>query len=163
MSVSIDSPLNSPRGKLEDLEAYNRLVIKHQDEVYTLAFYLLGDEQSAGEVTSSTFLQAFQRLPRRLPQRLYNWKEPSLRSWLLKQVIQSAQRHPAAALQANLGGAYELCRLLHQLPVECRLAIILVDLLGLSYKEAARTAGMQADKVKACLARGRSAMSEKLA
>ena len=47
--------------KKGDLDAFNRLVLAHQEQAYNLALRLLGDEPSAQDATQVAFINAFRR------------------------------------------------------------------------------------------------------
>jgi RNA polymerase sigma-70 factor, ECF subfamily len=152
MDLPVDPKAALDAAKQGDLVAYNSLVRKHQDAAFTLAFYMLGDENAAVEVAQAAFLAAYQKLDR------FNLnKQPnhSAASWFLSWVVKICLDQPAAALDGRISLPYDVCRQLHQLSPECRLAVILVDLLGLDYREAASAGGMKRKQLLSCLARGR--------
>ena len=45
-----------------DLEAFNALVLRYQDSVYSVTFRIMGDPASADDGTQEAFLNAFRRL-----------------------------------------------------------------------------------------------------
>jgi RNA polymerase sigma-70 factor (ECF subfamily) len=59
-----------------DLDTFNQLILKHQDRVYSLAFWMLGDDQQAEDITQECFLRAFQKFR--------SFRGGSLISWLLR-------------------------------------------------------------------------------
>jgi len=59
-----------------DLEAFNRLVLSYQDKIFTLAVRILGDEDSAKDITQNTFVSAYLKLHR--------FRNGSFRSWLYR-------------------------------------------------------------------------------
>src|SRR5512134_1988643 len=58
-----------------DLGAFNELVLKYQNLVFSHAYGLLGND-IAEDITQDTFILAFQKL--------YQFRRGSLRAWLLK-------------------------------------------------------------------------------
>lgn len=148
-----------------DLTAFNRLARDHQDEAYTLAFYLLGDENLATSATQFAFLKAYQELRGyRLP-----GGPRSFRTWLLRQVMTACAGLQPATGNGNgsaAGGEWpvtgrggeegKLWRRLHQLPSECLAAVVLVDMLGLDYEAAVHASGLPLERLRSCLALGRA-------
>ena len=164
-----------------DLEAFNQIVLGYQDRIFTLALRLLGDEDSAEDITQNTFLAAYHSLP--------HFRNGSLRSWLYRiatnasyDEIRSRKRHPILPLEDEESKverfmrpddcpgscispeeAYERCELeqeiqegLNQLAENRRVVVILVDLQGLDYLEAAQILKVSVGTVKSRLARARA-------
>jgi DNA-directed RNA polymerase specialized sigma24 family protein len=107
------------------LQAYNQLVLQHQDEAFTLAYYMLGSQGDASRVVEAAFQQAYQ-----------DFSGPALvfRRAVLRLVASSClargKPDPAATPTGMPPG-------LAGLPSRARLALVLVDLLGMNYSEAA--------------------------
>ncbi len=166
-----------------DVEAFNRLVLAYQDEVYALAYRMLGDPDAAADATQETFLSAFRHLRR--------FRGGSFRGWLLRIATnacydelrrrgrrpqvplteddeQEADRRPwmadprpdaspeAALLRQELRETLETC--LQRLVPKMRAVLLLVDVHGLDYAEAAAALGLPLGTVKSRLARARAAM-----
>lgn len=169
-----------------DLDAFNQLVLAHQNLAYQHAYSLLGDQASAEDITQDSFIKAFQGLS--------GFRGGSFRSWLLRIVTNSAydilrrsQRHPMQPLfpedddgeelesapwladpNASIQEAMEhkelseeVRGLLEQLPEAYRNVLILVDLYQFDYVEAAETLRIPVGTVKSRLARARLQMREK--
>jgi len=118
----------NPRGKPadQDLQAYNSLVLQNQDEAFSLAFDLLGDESAADAAVQQAFMHGFARqVDARLPFRL----------WVLRWVV-------SACLERSqiLPGPARLEPRLAFLSNEDNVALVLVERLGLSYSQAAGVA-----------------------
>jgi RNA polymerase sigma-70 factor (ECF subfamily) len=170
-----------------DLDAFNQLVLSHQDLAYQHAYSLLGDTALAEDVTQESFIKAFQGLK--------TFRGGSFRGWLLRIVTNSAydilrrsQRHPtqplfpeddngeelesapwladpAASVQNTVEQkelSEELRILLEQLPDAYRSVLTLVDIYQFDYVEAAETLRIPIGTVKSRLARARLRMKEKL-
>ncbi len=170
---------------LGDLEAFNRLVLAYQDMVYTQAFRMMGEEESAEDATQDAFILAFRRLS--------SYRGGSFKAWLLRIVtnlcydeLRRRKRRPTTPLEPmdnreeeiesprwladNAPSPEEnverreLARLLQccleSLPAEFRAAVTLVDIQGLDYEEAAQALGKPLGTVKSRLARGRARMRE---
>ncbi len=163
-----------------DLEAFNQLVLMYQGQVYALAYHLLGDANSAADLTQDTFLSAFQHIDR--------FEKGSLRAWLLRIVanmcydlLRRQRIHPFSPLEillprsetgepkhaTELGDdpeeyverrelAQEIQKALNTLLPEQRLAVILCDLQGLAYEEAAHASAVSLGTLKSRLSRGRA-------
>ncbi len=170
-----------------DLDAFNDLVLKHQDQVYRLAYAILGDRDAAQDAVQDTFISAFQHLR--------GYRGGSFRGWLLRiatntcyDLFRSLRRHLTTALmpeddhgnemdsvswladprptpQAALEReelARSLYRRLDELPKRYRSVITLIDLNGLDYAVAAQALGIPVGTVKSRLARARLRMREML-
>ncbi len=126
------------------LQEYNRWVLLNQDECYTLAYDLLGDDSQASEVVGEAFRKEFQKT---------NGEPAKFRLEILRLVIQNAlKRSPVL-------GCPEITR---QYPAqftlltnEEKLVCILIDCLELSYQEAAAVLGKPADSIRKMLAESR--------
>ncbi len=170
-----------------DLEAFNELVLMHQDIVYNLAQAILGDRDAAQDAAQEAFISAFQNLR--------GFRGGSFRGWLLRittntcyDVLRRLRRRPTTPLfpkdqdgndmenvswladprpspQAELEQdelARVLYRRLDELPGPYRSAITLVDLHGMDYADAAKALGVPVGTVKSRLARARLRMRDAL-
>jgi RNA polymerase sigma-70 factor (ECF subfamily) len=170
-----------------DLEAFNQMVLNHQNLVFYHAYSLLGDTASAEDVAQESFLKAFLALR--------SFRGGSFRSWLLRIVTNSAydalrrsKRHPSQPLfpedendeeldsapwladpSASVQDAVErrefseeIRKLMGQLPEVYRNVLTLVDVYQFDYSEAAQTLRIPIGTVKSRLARARLQMKEKL-
>lgn len=165
------------RAKKGDVDAFNRLVLLHQDGVYNVAFRLTGSAESAADVSQETFISAFKNLG--------GFRGGSLRAWLFRiatnaaydmirrmrsrpaESLESWQEAPTgsgttgATVQTPEGEAIRVELLDHvkkgllTLPPEQRVAVVLVDVQGLSYEEAAVATDVSLGTVKSRLSRGR--------
>lgn len=175
---------NAARG---DLQAFNELVLIHENMAFHHAYSLLGDPAAAEDATQESFIKAFQAVNR--------FRGGSFRSWLLKIVTntsydmlrRSSHRlaqplfpedengdevespswisDPSASVQAAVEQsetARELYRKLDELPTDYRNVLTLVDLYEMDYEEAARTLNVPLGTIKSRLARARLRMQEKL-
>ena len=167
-----------------DLEAFNRLVLAYQEEVYALAYRMLGDPDAAADAAQETFLSAWRHLK--------GFRGGSFRGWLLRIATNAcydelrrrgrrpqvplegtdedveadalpwmADTNPSASPEAvlqrrELQAALEAC--IQRLPTKLRAVLLLVDVHGLDYAEAAATLEVPLGTVKSRLARARAAM-----
>jgi RNA polymerase sigma-70 factor (ECF subfamily) len=141
--------------KRGDLEAFNRLVLECQDEVYSFAFRTLGEEQAAQETTRLIFQEAHRQLP--------DFRSGTFRLWLLRLAARTCMRrlkgwrgsyrNPPSIRTSPAENSLQAC--LRLIPPDLRLALILVDLEGLTYPEAAAVLNASPAKVLARLAQAR--------
>ncbi|MBK9602817.1 MAG: sigma-70 family RNA polymerase sigma factor [Anaerolineales bacterium] len=170
-----------------DLDAFNQLVLKHQDAAYHHALAMLNDEWLAEEVTQDSFLKAFQNIR--------GFRGGSFRAWLMRIVTNTAYdwlrqsaRRPSQPLfpDDEYGEEMEtpywiadpntlvedtvernedekfLYRNLNELQDIYRDIITLIDIQGFDYLEAAQALNVPVGTVKSRLARARLQMKEKL-
>lgn len=170
-----------------NLDAFNQLVLTHQNMAYNHALALLGDPDLAEDATQESFIKAFQAIN--------SFRGGSLRSWLLKIVTNSAydslrrsRRHPLqplfpddengeemespawladpdSSVQVSVERnelSREIYSAIDSLPEVYRSVLTLIDLHELDYLEAAQALKVPLGTVKSRLARARLQMKEKL-
>lgn len=172
------------------LAYFNDLILQHQDSAYNLACSLTGDPDLAEDITQKAFLNAYLHhkqfhggsflawLLRIVKNACFDefrrarchptfsldaaWKEDDGRdSWL---GVHTAGKSvsPEQVLEAKEQSAV-IQRALDQLPHGWRAAVVLVDLEGLDYREAAQVTGCPLGTIKSRLARGRKRLGTLLA
>jgi DNA-directed RNA polymerase specialized sigma24 family protein len=124
-----------------DLNAYNTLVIQYQDEAFTLAAHLLGDDGLAGDVVDETFQRVF--TSRHVPHTIFRLE-------VLRQVVCLCQGQ-----SRKLAGPPKLAHLLAGLVDEEMIVLALVDCLGLGYNETGAILGKKPASVMKTLAQAR--------
>ncbi len=142
------------------LITFNTLALNYQDDAYTLAYYFLGDERCAEQATQA----AFDQLYRKIPLQASRFRLEVLRrvlsscqqkdSGLSKQAIIRTGSYPASS------GRDDLAQKLLFLNYGERGAVVLVDMLGLSYDEAAQVLGSSRKQVGKLLAQARLSLSQ---
>src|SRR6266568_1075619 len=174
------------RSQHGDVNAFNELVLHYQQTTYSVVFRMLGDYDTAADVTQDVFLAAFRGI-----QSFRGGS--SFRAWLLRIASnmvcdhwRRTQRHPAESLdvlsdeeephahsvlsslattelEANPEEhllSQELQELIQQglqeLSLDQRIAVILCDIQGLSYEEIAVTTQATLGTVRSRIARGRA-------
>lgn len=170
-----------------DLDAFNQLVLKHQDLAYRHAVSMLNDDWLAEDVVQEGFVKTFQNMP--------SFRGGSFRAWLMRIVTNTAydvlrqtckQRtqplfpedddgeemespHWLADPNTQVEGAVEvgertkfIYRTMNELQDIYRTVLTLVDLQDFDYEEAARALNVPVGTVKSRLARARMQMKEKL-
>jgi RNA polymerase sigma-70 factor (ECF subfamily) len=166
--------------KAGDIDSFNRLVLAYQDMVYSHAYRMIGEQDSADDATQNTFISAYNHLK--------SFRGGSFKAWLLRIVtnacydeLRRRKRRPTVPLEPlddsgeevesaswmedpadppetrverkELQKAIQHC--LDNLPVDFRLAVVMVDVQGMDYTEAADTMGKPIGTIKSRLARAR--------
>jgi RNA polymerase sigma-70 factor (ECF subfamily) len=160
-----------------DVERFERLVLPHLDDAYTLARYLLRDEHDAQDVVQDAVLRALRYFD--------GYREGDARAWLLAIVrnccmtwlqrdrakdvlsfdagavsLADPRETDARAIQRSERAA--LARALDALPDEFREVIVLREIQELSYKEISDVIGVPIGTVMSRLARGRKRLASAL-
>jgi len=142
-----------------DSRAFGRLVAPHREQIYATSFHILGDEQAA--------VAAAQAAIRLAAGHSATLPAEDFELWLLRWVVSAcrARWRPPSQVQTGTGrlpaldGAQSLQSRLCRLPLEQRLALILVDVTGLDYAEAATVLGARREQVSGWLAQGRAQLT----
>jgi RNA polymerase sigma-70 factor (ECF subfamily) len=183
----VDEPALIKLAQSGDLEAFNRLVLDYQNQVFNLAYRIMGDSASASDSTQEAFISAFRGIRR--------YRGGSFRAWLLRIVknacydeLRRRKRRPASSLEALLEEANipepedvgdwierpeqpehaaERSELMHaiqdclnRLPDDFRVVAVLADVQGHEYLEVAKIIGKPLGTVKSRLARARARIRE---
>jgi len=167
-----------------DVDAFTRLVDRDQLVAYNLALRTLHNAEDAADATQEAFLSAFRAVR--------SFRGVSFRAWLLRIVLNACYdaarrsgRRPAVSMDALMEEVGELGwsdertldpvaaaltgetraaieAALAELPLDQRLAIVLVDVQGLGYEEAAEALDCPIGTIRSRLARGRARMRDEL-
>lgn len=115
----------------KDLQAYNRLVMNYQDQVYSFAYFVLCNQVAAVQATEQAFALAYQRVSK--------YRGGTFLFWLFQNLVEVCRTRPKRkpAFPADSDQALPLT----ELALDLRLAIVLVDLEGLDYLQAAQITG----------------------
>lgn len=168
-----------------DLDAFNSLVLAHQDMVFNAALRILGDDELAADATQDAFLSAFRGLS--------TYRGGSFKAWLLRTVtnacydeLRRKKRRPTTPLEPDqadgdemetprwladpaltpeqsaeaveLEHAIQHC--LDGLPMEFRTVVVMADLQGLDYAQVAAALRAPLGTIKSRLARARLRLRE---
>jgi RNA polymerase sigma-70 factor (ECF subfamily) len=164
-----------------DLEAFNALVLRYQDSVYSVTFRIMGDASSADDGTQEAFINAFRRLD--------SYRGGNFRAWLLRvatntcyDILRYHKRRPATAIDDLPGGesddgpplpdnsqtpeeAFQQTELsnviqecINALTDDQRVVIVMSDIEGYNYQDIADAIDTQLGTVKSRLSRARSNM-----
>ena len=170
-----------------DLDAFNQLVLRYQNLLFGIALRLLNDEDVASDAVQEALISAFRRFHTFRGDSLRSWlarvvvnacydemrKKRRQHSMPLEQYnaegdeietsywLVDAQADPELQFETSeLEGAIQ--KSLNRLPPIYRLMLVLVDIEGLSYEEAAMAAHIPVGTVKSRLARARLQMQKSL-
>jgi RNA polymerase sigma-70 factor, ECF subfamily len=173
------------RSQHGDVSAFNQLVLQHQQTVYNVVLRILGDRDTAADVTQETFIAALRGIQ--------SFRTgSSFRAWLLRIASNQAcdywrrtnrhahesldsltdedEPHATSLLNTLIATGNEvnpeehlltqelqdlIQRGLQTLSLEQRVVIILCDVQGLSYEEIALTTRTTIGTVRSRIARGR--------
>jgi len=170
-----------------DLNAFNELILHHQNFLFGLAARILGDEESAADAVQDALLSAFRKIN--------TFRGESIKSWLTRILVNACydelrrgHRRRAIPLERvsaddeemepglwmadptagpeesceshELEYAIEIC--LQSVTPAFRAVLVLVDIEDLSYEETAMMIGIPVNTVKSRLARARMKMREEL-
>ena len=161
-----------------DADAFNVLVQQYQTSIFNLTLRMVGDPAAAEDLAQDAFISAYRNLHRFSAGNFRAWlfriaanasrdylRSPRVRRNVSLDVLaespdfslQSSTESPDGfALRRELGGVIQDG--LKSLPQDQRLALVLVDLQGLSYEEAAQVLRTPVGTIKSRLSRGREAM-----
>jgi RNA polymerase sigma-70 factor (ECF subfamily) len=167
------------------VDAFNELVLTYQQQVYNLAYRILGDPASAADAAQDAFISAFENIGR--------FRGGSFKSYLLRIVsnrcydeLRRWKRRPATSFEdfgevdeeanpALVNGGerpedyaerQEMARVIQAgietLPPDQRITLALSDVQGLSYQEIAEAMEVSLGTVKSRLARARGKLRDYL-
>lgn len=172
-----------------DLQAFEELVLGYQSKVYALTYRYMGNEEDAYDMFQETFIKAYRSLPSFKGQSSFGtWIYRIASNVCLDELRRRKRRiptlsldEPATTLDGNeleveiadtsysIDILYEqkelsssIQEVLDQMKKEHKTAIILRDILDLSYEEMAKVMGCSMGTVKSRLSRARNILKEKL-
>lgn len=163
------------------LEAFNRLVLRHQDSLYTLTYRILGDPESAADAVQDALISAYRKIS--------TFQGGHVKAWLARIVtnlcydeLRRQKRHrtdylddlpggesdDGASLPANtptpeqIAGQNELHQAIQHcinaLGADQRIVLVMSDVQGSSYQEIAASLQTNLGTVKSRLSRARLAV-----
>jgi len=164
-----------------DLDAFNRLVLVHQEKAFNLAYRMLNDEAAAEDATQTAFISAYRNLS--------SYRGGSFRAWVMRMVtntcydeLRRRHRRPTVPLEPlnteedeeiespswladddlspeeqvesrELEKAISHC--IQGLPEEFRAVVVMIDVQGYDYAEVSEAIGKPLGTIKSRLARAR--------
>jgi len=186
LSLTIDEPALIAQSKKGDLDAFNCLVLSYQDQAYNLALRMLGDQPSAEDVVQDSFIKAYKKLHAFRGGSFRAWilrittnncldvlrrqkRTPTLPLNPINEDSVEEQESPywladdspsaeEKVIQKELGDVIQRC--LQQLPEDFRAVVVLVDVQGLNYQEAAKVVKSPLGTIRSRLARARQRLQK---
>lgn len=170
------------RSQAGDIGAFNAIVERYQSRVFNLAARILGDTASADDAAQETFISAYRAIGRFRGGSLQGWllriasnaskdlirsrrrrREDSLDNLLLNPSFQVQRRGETPEQHAIRGELRtELQRAILLIPEDQRTVLVMVDVQGLSYDEAAEAVGVSLGTIKSRLNRARARVRDSL-
>jgi len=170
------------QAKKGDVAAFNRLVLHYQQSVYNVAYRIMGEPQSAEDVTQDAFISAYNSLN--------SFRGDNFKAWLMRIVtngcydeLRRRKRRPQSSLdeltdinesfafmrdpdegpeahrqRVELVAAIERC--LETLPDDQRITAVLCDVEGYDYQQIARITKTTLGTVKSRMSRARARLRE---
>ena len=182
---TMDEPTLIAAAQRGQVDAFNELVLAYQQQVYNLAYRIMGDPASAADAAQDAFISAYESIGR--------FRGGSFKSYLLRIVanrcydeLRRRKRRPATSFEdfgevdeeanpALINGGerpeeyaerQEMARVIQigieMLPPDQRVTLALADVQGLSYKEIAEATDVSLGTVKSRLARARGKLRDYL-
>jgi RNA polymerase sigma-70 factor (ECF subfamily) len=167
--------------KQDDLDAFNRLVLEYQQPVFNVALRMLNDMDAADDAAQQAFISAYQKLNTFRGGSFKAWLMRIVTNKCYD-MLRHKKRHPTQSIDENpydpdedyesasmlesndlspedqvavneLEAAVQHC--IEDLPPEFKAAVVLVDLQGMNYQEAADITRAPLGTIKSRLARAR--------
>ncbi len=179
----MDEPALIRDAQRNDLDAFNRLVLQYQTQVFNLAYRIMGESDAAADATQEAFISAYKHIS--------YYRGGSFKAWLMRIVtnacydeLRRRKRRPVASLEAldvvpegpeadgeaslasrqespsehverrELAKAIQSC--LNGLPDEMRVVAVMADVQEMDYAEIAAATGLALGTVKSRLSRARA-------
>jgi RNA polymerase sigma-70 factor, ECF subfamily len=168
-----------------DLDSFNHLVLQYQNLLYTQAYRMMGESDSAEDLTQEAFIIAYRKL--------HTFRGGSFKAWLIRiatnlcyDELRRYKRRPIIALEPldqnqeevespnwltdpgespeeaverqELANAIQDC--LNQLSPDYKAVVVLVDFQEMDYSEAAQVVGSPLGTIKSRLARARTHLKD---
>ena len=168
-----------------DMDAFNRLVIEYQDLAFQVAYRIMGEMEAAEDVVQESFISAYRKIKtfregsfkawvcRIVTNRCYDElrkikRRPSVPLDPMNEddeIIDSnewledpGETPEEQTIRGELNSAIQWC--LNRLEVDFRAVVVLVDIQGIDYKEAAAIVKKPLGTVKSRLARARQRLQD---
>lgn len=187
MAAELDEPTLVQSAQHGDLEAFNFLVDRYQSLLFRIAVRMLGDEEDSADATQLAWISAFRNLNGFRGGNFRTWLARVVVNTCYDEIRRRHRRHEVPLLQVDTDGeeieadswfadpapgveqivdAKEFEKVvdhcLQSLAPVYRTMLVLVDIEGLSYEEAAIAARVPMGTVRSRLARARLALRERL-
>ena len=163
-----------------DYDAFNRLVVEYQDAIFAVVLRTVRNRATAEDITQDTFISAFRKIS--------SYRGGIFRAWLFRiaknasldylrkvarrgessieedilyfsEIVEDDSQDPLAdALNSELARLINHC--LDSLSEDHRFAMVMIDIEGYQYDEAAESIGVSIGTVKSRLNRARARMRD---
>jgi RNA polymerase sigma-70 factor (ECF subfamily) len=157
-----------------DARAFEVIVRSYQPDVWRLCLHITGNSAMADDVTQDTFVRIFRFLPRyRGDSKFSTWTFAIARNCALDELRRSKRRQ-ALAERAHMQrevehteyteptNSAEVRAAITALPLDLREPIVLIDMLGESYRDAAKILDVPEGTVKSRVHRARLQLANEL-
>jgi RNA polymerase sigma factor (sigma-70 family) len=187
MSGELDEQIVIQATRCGDLEAFNLVIDRYQGLLFRIALRMLGDEDSAADAAQLAWISAYRKIKGFRGSHLRIWLVRVLVNACIDEIRRRRRRREVPLPWVNIDGeeieaaawladpapgveegmdAREFERNVHEclqsLPLIHRTMLVLVDIEGLSYEQAAIAAGVPLGTVRSRLARARLALRQRL-
>jgi RNA polymerase sigma-70 factor, ECF subfamily len=171
------------------MDAFNVLVVTYQDMAFSVAYRILQEEEAAADVTQNAFISAYRKIDQFRGENFKSWLMRIVTNACYDE-LRLRKRHPTASLddiegegdglyfdaedeaplmasiegpekavqRGELQAVIENC--LQQLNDGYRIIVVLADVEGYSYEEAASLSGISLGTVKSRLSRARASLRD---
>lgn len=171
------------------MDAFNVLVVTYQDMAFSVAYRILQEEEAAADVTQNAFISAYRKIDQFRGENFKSWLMRIVTNACYDE-LRLRKRHPTASLddiegegdglyfdaedeaplmasiegpekavqRGELQAVIENC--LQQLNEGYRIIVVLADVEGYSYEEAASLSGISLGTVKSRLSRARASLRD---
>jgi RNA polymerase sigma-70 factor, ECF subfamily len=170
-----------------NLDSFNCLVLSYQDSLFNTAMRFLGDDELAADATQRAFISAYRSIKSYRGGSFKAWLMRTVTNACYDE-LRRQKRHPTVPLESDidednkmenpkwladrsmlpearceaneLTDAIQHC--LDALPTDFRTVLVLIDIQGMDYEEAARSTRVPLGTIKSRLARARLRMRKHL-
>ncbi len=187
MAAGLDESSLVYSAQCGDLEAFNVLVDRYQSLLFRITLRMLGDEDDAADATQLAWISAFRNIRGFRGGNLRTWLARVAVNTCYDEIRRRHRRREVPLQELNTEGQevetdcwladptpgieemldtkefdHVVGTCLQSLPLVYRTMLVLVDIEGMSYEEAAKAAQVPMGTVRSRLARARMALREKL-
>ena len=151
--------------------ALSEIIEQTQDSLFRFTYYLTGNQQLSHDICQDTFIKVLEKIKGlKEPERFKSWLFQMAKNLYLDHLKSSKNKNHVSIDNAAASDLLqiddkqkdlEIRQALSHLEMDERLPLLLVDLEGHSYIEAARTLGVSEDALRSRLQRARLAFAEK--
>jgi RNA polymerase sigma-70 factor (ECF subfamily) len=151
-----------------NIHTFETIALVHIDSLYRFALYMAGNEDDAQSLVQNTYLKAYKYFNRSKVEVICKaWLLGILNDTFISSACDLSRNRQVSSLPGNIKVpkdrfCHEIIAAMNELPAQYRVAILLVDVEGLSYKEIASVIGCSIETVMSRLCRGRRLLGRML-